>query len=331
MSRISLVVSCVTIVQPIRYPLRFCLTNTLAIASRQEMLRRAIVCTVKTDLEGGGYIVGAPPDESAPHREHTQKLLDRLLWRRKAHPTDIDVVMTKSNTTLQEKMTSLHSLLQAPWWQDQVTHYCTGPGCICGGSRDKAIASIAGIVLWVCLTSMPSTPSFSRWTTLGPCVAWFSLAVLIHSVFDRSWALAFQGERSKPQGDLTEQLDDAGLADFSKILGRRMKKAGDFLKSASSVIHTVTIALATEPIDTLILRMLHFDVNGKLLLDIMSKRVSPIEVAMVHLSSMLDGEVSALLLTHFRLQSDAALDEHFGSLRSIVCELMGNVFYRLSF
>lgn len=31
---------------------------------------------------------------------------------------------------------------------------------------------ISELVLWALLWTMPSSPSFSRWTTLGPCLAW---------------------------------------------------------------------------------------------------------------------------------------------------------------
>lgn len=69
---------------------------------------------------------------------------------------------------------------------------------MCGGSREKAAIAITEVLAWVMVSSMPTKPSFSRWTTLGPCAAWFAMSMCIHDVFRRAWRLAFGKDVERP-------------------------------------------------------------------------------------------------------------------------------------
>ena len=154
------------------------------------------------------------------------------------------------------------------------------------------MSSISEMFVWLIVISMPVTPSFSRWTTLGPCCAWFATAILCHQVFLNAWKLAFAGEKLVlEEGD----ADDAGLDDFSKILGRRMTKVKALLDNHNHLRRSVIIALATEPIDDLVLRLLHMDVEDNLLMDVVSTFASPICRAQKCLLSFLRSNMPDML------------------------------------
>ena len=118
---------------------------------------------------------------------------------------------------LQEKVDALHDLLQGDWGLNEIVHYCCGHSCRCSGRREKAEAAVIELMLWLIFYNMPVTPSFSRWTTLGPCLAWFGMANLVHGVLRRACLLAFASEK---ETEGANDPDDAGLEDYAKQLGR---------------------------------------------------------------------------------------------------------------
>ena len=283
----------------------FCLTNVLRIASRQETLKRAIVTVIKRHVD---YQSGpAPPSEDSPTRSRSRLIVDTLLWRRNVKNEPGKVFASKSEAALLEKSTLLMSLLHGCWSRSCIAHFCVGANCRCGGSEQKFLDLLIEPMIWVILSSMPTTPSFSRWTTLGPCTAWFGLGILVHTIFKDAWLLAFGNERpNESAGD----ADDAGLDDFSKILGRRITKCNNLFRDTSALISCATVALLTEPLDILTANLLHNDVEGGLLQDIVSKRCSPIRAAMRGLVDAMLGPLVEALFVQFDL-GPLARAEHF--------------------
>ena len=152
----------------------------------------------------------------------------------------------------------------------------------------------------------------------------------MYGLLQRAWLLAFSGEK---HDDGNADLDDAavGAEDFAKQLGRRMKKATAFLQQDANVRASVIAAVASEPIDTLVLQLLHLDVEGKLLLDIVSKpHLDPIRIAQVRLAAMLRNNVAGAFLVRFHITDALNRAECFSSLRSVVVEFAAAIHYRLS-
>jgi hypothetical protein len=149
-----------------------CLSNVLHVSNRQLSLKRAIVEVVRAKLN---YQVGLlqPPPEHAVHRVHQRLLTDRLVWRRKVKEDRAGNPFTDlRDHLLQAKVELLHAVLHGNWAEEEITHWCPGRGCACGGSRQACATTVCELLVWLILTSMPDTPSFSRWTTLGPSSAW---------------------------------------------------------------------------------------------------------------------------------------------------------------
>ena len=165
------------------------------ITNREDQLRRAILGIVR-----GVEVSFLPvPPEDAPHRVHSRAVLDALLWRRKIRSDESDshIPFTdRCDTDLVAKIILIWALLQAPW-NSVLTHYCVGPGCVCGGSLETLVNKLYELFCWVIIDSLPLTPCVSRWDTLGPVVAWFALGILLHNMLPTAWCLAFAKEKTR--------------------------------------------------------------------------------------------------------------------------------------
>jgi len=112
-------------------------------------------------------------------------------------------------------------------------------------------------------------------------------------------------------------------------LSRRVAKASGFLADDGELMSAVACALVSEPIDELVLKFLHLDKEGRLLLDIASKRHNPIDLALAKLAGMLTSPVPDLLVTHYFSAVLSARSSHYEALCSMTVELAGEVHYRL--
>ncbi len=139
---------------------------------------------------------------------------------------------------------------------------------------------------------------------------------MVHDVFRRAWLLAF-GNEAAP-GAAGGDRDDAGLEDFATMMGRRVKKASDFMRCHAELEATVCIALLTEPMDELTLRLLNLDSEGRLMMDVCGARahMDPIAVCQEKLCSELrpDPIVLELLVSEFKLVAERQASL-FGTVR----------------
>jgi hypothetical protein len=302
----------------------YALTNVLNIASRRDQFKRAIVYVVRSLDYHRGL---TPPPHDAPHRVRTQVLISQLLIERGVRLDFGSLCLCSSSQALFECGQLLCTLLQGPWDERAILHYCP-QGCECGGTREAAIATISELLIWVFVNIMPVAPSFSRWTTLGPCCSWVGISVGIHDIFRRAWMVAFAKEAEDYDPDV-EVGDDAGLESFSQAMGRRIARVTRFFKDDVRSALALTIGLVTKPIDELVLNLLHLDGSGRVLADVTSKKSSPVWSASKAFVEMLRSSlIHEVVCRHFHM-SEVQEQEHMQVVRSVVLELAAAVHYRL--
>ena len=305
----------------------YCLTNVLRITSKQEKLAHALSTLVRRRVD---YRPGlAPPPADSPTRAHAEAVLDRLVWRRAVRDDSAKLFANCRREGLQEKIHAVKSLLQGPWWQQPLVHFCPGSSCICGGSRSGAIQKITEVLMWLLVTTMPATPTFSRWSTLGPCIAWLALGVLLHDAFTATWSVAF----SEVEGaEDNAGNDEEGLLEFQRLLNRRVRKCSAWLCDAAHMREVVTTALVTEPLDNYVLQMLSADAQGSLVKDLVSKGSNPVRPLLQAAVGFLEApsapsDVFNIVARHFSLTA-AQADDQWSAVRAVVIELCSSAFYR---
>ena len=240
--------------------------NVVRISARQDTLRRAIARIVDTSLV---YEAGiAPPADDAPHRQRSRKLLDALVNERTARTSNL--WSTTQSESVQENAKSLHAMLHSPWDSPCIVHYCPA-GCSCGRTREKAVGRILELMYWLFFTMMPSGDNFARWTVLGPYAAWMAMCMCLHFVFQRAWRMAFRKEVAGDDALPPAPDIDVGLESFSQQIGRRIKRASDFMEDRSKLAFCLTLAMVSKPIDELVLSLLRLDVAGRVLADLTSR------------------------------------------------------------
>jgi len=202
----------------------FALTNVLRIAGRQDPFRRALARVISTpgNLEYHAGVQPPPPD--SPHRVHNSLLLDKLLVERAIQVEFGSAFSSDAQDELRRRADLLVELLQGPWHQATIHHYCV-PGCACGGSREKLVSTLIELFIWLYCTLMPCSPTMSRWTTLGPALG--SACVVTHGSFQRAWIVAFGKDPDAVAAAAGPDVDDAavGFEPFSVTIGRRIRKA----------------------------------------------------------------------------------------------------------
>ena len=205
-----------------------------ALGRGEVALRCAIVNLVERHLN---FLNGfEPPPYHAPHRIHQRAIAERLVLRRKACNSASSTSPRKFEE-VQKKVNLLHDLLQGDWSHDEIVHFCRGERCVCGGSAEAAKRMIVEILAWLVVTSMPASPSFSRWTTLGPAMAWMGAARMVHRLLPRAWLSAF-GSKAPGLDCSTVGVDgpdDGAVEDFAKQLGRRTAKAPSPRKAHANI------------------------------------------------------------------------------------------------
>lgn len=139
----------------------FCVTQVFQAQSHKERILKSLRVVVDHDFTaGGGFILGDPPERC---RRSEQWLVRHLLWRRQFRDDASSVFANSSETAVLERGKAILDILQGPWHAQKFQHYCSGPGCVCGGSREACIESVFSLLAWLLVFSIPSTPSFSRW------------------------------------------------------------------------------------------------------------------------------------------------------------------------
>lgn len=201
----------------------FALTLVLRLSTRQIQFKQAVFHLVS----GMEYFANLePPPDMAAHRQSSRFLVDALLIERGARMDFANPFSTERGDELRRRADTLCELLAGPWRSHSVQHFCP-VGCKCGGTREKAVAAVVEVLLWLFTTLMPVAPSVSRWATLGPACAWLGICLMVHGLFRRAWLLAFSREAREEFADLDP--DDAGIGAeaFHVAVGRRIKRARD--------------------------------------------------------------------------------------------------------
>ena len=323
---VSVVLEKVALARPVK-----CLTNVFGISHRMDQFRHAVQQELKDNWR---YHSGLnPPDENSAQRQHSRYLVDKLLVERTVREEFANPFETPSTETMRKKADLLWSYLQGPWDQPRVHHYCP-PECPCGGTEEKAFATILELLFWVFCTRMPQAPNPARWATLGPACAWLSLALVTHGIFVRAWLRAFSKEAGafRPEGEADANGDVGGEGEaFSVAVGRRLARVTQFVGNTTQTAACVTIGLVSQPVDDLTLTMLRLDEQGRALADMLSRRgQAPLRRAQRDVVTLLtDGEVAKAVTPHFDMSRDAR-ETHMGMLRGIIVELGSAIYYRIS-
>ena len=260
-------------------------------------------------------------------------MIDKLLLERTFREEFQNPFETPSTEQMREKADLLWSFLQGPWDQPTVHHYCPA-GCLCGGTEEKAFATILELLFWVICTRMPPAPNLARWATLGPACAWLSLALVLHGIFVRAWLRAFSEEAAtfRPEGEADANGDVGGEGEaFSVAMGRRLARVTKFVGNTIQTAACATIGLVSHPVDDLTLTMLRLDEQGRALADMLSRRSqAPLRRAQRDLVTLLtDGKVAKVVTSHLDMSGDAR-ETYMGMLRGIIVELGSAIYYRIS-
>ena len=97
-------------------------TGVFKIAGRQDQFRRAVASIVSSKIH---YARGlAPPGDDVPHRRHGRRILvvlirDRVLRKEFANP-----LATPQQDEIIERCRTAYKLLQFPWHEEVIGHYC---------------------------------------------------------------------------------------------------------------------------------------------------------------------------------------------------------------
>ncbi len=137
----------------------FALVKVMHVQSKKEVLLKALREQIDVDLSTG-YFIGVDPPAN---RTCEKWLVESLLWRRQFRDDCGKVFASQSDEMVIARGESLLGLLQGSWSRPGLQHFCSGPGCSCGGSRAAASATLFDLLAWLVVFSLPATPSFSRW------------------------------------------------------------------------------------------------------------------------------------------------------------------------
>ena len=77
----------------------------------------------------------------------------------------------------------------------------------------------------------------------------------------RAWQRAFAGAATDSGSAIS--IDDAGLADYQRIMGARVAKGSRLLKDPTNVQSCISVAVLTEPMDAFVSSFLDTDVEGR--------------------------------------------------------------------
>ncbi len=191
------------------------------------------------------------------------------------------------------------------------------------------------------------------WTVLGPFATWAALAILPHAIFKRAWLDAFGGEAHQVPGPDAPDVD-VGQESFSQQLGRRIRRVSErYLASNERQAMTVTLAMATKPVDELVLEMLRRDHHGRILADVThvprnrklrpeelqdleqaedspeQANVNPVRQCLQELASCLhDSSVPDIVSKFFPLEAGSQ-SPHMRMFRACVLELAAATWYRV--
>lgn len=298
----------------------FCMSNVLHLTSKQLKLAAAVASIVRSDL-AAGYVLAQPPPEDAPDRVHARAVCALLKRVQRGSSATAGLIW-------ESRGSKLCDLLQGPWQQPRLLHYCSGARCACGGSLESCMTSVTDILVWLLLHARPDTPTFSRWTSLGPFIAWCALVCLLHRILPRSWQKAFASSSKDDADDVTDV--DPDLVDFTKQAGRRVKKVTEWLHAPGNVDHIILLGITACPADDFTLQLIHLDEQGRILRDITAQQTSPAVAVQRDLAATLtEGSGGDLVLrTQFNDLPAASQQALLTLRRATALEMSASLWFR---
>ncbi|CAK0885973.1 unnamed protein product, partial [Prorocentrum cordatum] len=308
----------------------FALTNVLHLSSKQDDFKRAVALTVRKQL--AHFDPGlAPPSEDAPHRLQASHLIHALVIDRSVRHEFSNPLSNASQDDIVKKGMQLFSALTGPWQHKRIRHDCGGcPDCPCGKTLEGARGYVIELLFWLFFELMGDRPALGRWVGLGPCCSWLGACLVIHDVFRQAWLLAFSkhyGGRAQAGAD----IDDAALGNehFTAIVGRRVKKVNDFVVDDSRCSKVLALALVSKPVDDLTLNLLRLDSMGRILCDLTSKSMNPVQTAQrAFVRELASKQVANAVSSFFPLTEDKQRD-HMSVVRTMLVQLGAAVSFRL--
>jgi hypothetical protein len=83
---------------------------------------------------------------------------------------------------------------------------------------------------------------------------------VINGALPRTWKNAFRSVAAKDSD--VSGIDDAGLSDFARIMGARIRKGNAFFEDPKAVMTTVIVGVVSEPLDDFVRASLDVDMQG---------------------------------------------------------------------
>jgi hypothetical protein len=115
------------------------------------------------------------------------------------------------------------------------------------GSDDDIVNEMVQAGRSFLLSRMPTVPQPSKWTKLGPCVAFIIRAWLVHFFLPAVNHIAFK-EITFAEWDPTEEYKLVEELQFSKIAGSRCKKNQEFLDNGLARFRIIILGIIMEAI-----------------------------------------------------------------------------------
>ena len=127
-----------------------------------------------------------------------------------------------------------------------------------------------------------------------------------------------------------EDPDTPGSANFAKVLGRRVTKVAELFQQPLQLRKCTLVAVLAEPIDSLVLQILHRDIQGRVLFDMVSKHCNPVRTAQIKLATSLRNNLDEVFFSHFSV-SYADRSALFDDFRAVAMECSAELAYGLDF
>jgi len=133
------------------------------------------------------------------------------------------------------------------WGRGCAPFHAHGPSCQCGGpslGKQRLFSHLGHL-----LQRVPQVFSETRWTNASPCLAYFALWLLPHSLGKRAMSVAFERDalmRASNQADAHAGIDDEG--EWQRRVATRLGRTSDFLHGQGTAFSCLLALLANAPL-----------------------------------------------------------------------------------
>ena len=225
---------------------------------RAAQFKSALSTLVASDLALGYYPSRSPPAWCSSHNSALlQMSLHRHLYTRAAYVTESALPDNGPEDILAR---GLLRVFNGDWRKHHLEHYCSGPGCPCGGSLERCIDTCLALLQSVlCEKLGERVPSTSRWWTICPTLEAQCLGLVLHNALGRVSDLSSHCVNAV---QLPEGAEDS-IAAFRLYNAKKDKTAKEFVGSPKAVLLVSVAAAVGEPVDHLLARLQRLDVTGR--------------------------------------------------------------------